>query len=298
MFWGLSKGFGADLITFRHICLGLLEGSTKVVQVSWCLWVSRANRFHPRKGSLEGSHNSSIHLFTFASQSLPVFWCKSLPSPKKVLWRVPQLFYTFPLHLSPSLLPSSGQSTQLFLVSSVFWVKSLSSPKTFCGGFPWHIFSYFFICLPCSPNSCSHLSPRLPKSFEMPVSGSLERSHSAAPFSSCHVSVGTMTRLRLLQFRPTWQFPSAASLAQPFRATMAFSQSDGSSHFHKDGVNVSSQQLVMPPAGAGWRRQLQALWARVSVKELHVVQVSSKSSSGLLASFYGQQQASKRRGKS
>ena len=63
----------------------------------------------------------------------------------------------------------------------------------------------------------------------------------AANLSSCHFAVWTPTRLRLLH-RPAWEFSSAASLAQPLRAAIAFSQSDGSSHLHKDGVDLSIQQ--------------------------------------------------------
>ena len=120
---------------------------------------------------------------------------------------------------------------------------------------------------------------------------------SAARFSSCHFAVGTVTRLRVLQ-KSTSAFSSTASLAQPFRATMAFSRGDGSSHFHKAGVDLSIQQLVMPPAGACWRRLLLPLCARFSVKKLHLMQVSSKSSFRLVAYFSAQQMTCKRRGKS
>ena len=172
----------------------------------------------------------------------------------------------------------------------------------------------------------------------MSVRGSLGRSHeedapkcifSAAPSTSHHFAVGTMTRPRLLH-RPTWEFSSAVSLAKPLRAATAFSRSDSGSHFHKDGVSLSIlsiqlmlvppamaffqsggkthfhknglelsiQQMVMPPAGASWRGLLQPFWAGFSFKELHVMQVSSKSSPRLVAYFYGQKLASKRRRKS
>ena len=74
--------------------------------------------------------------------------------------------------------------------------------------------------------------------------GSIGRAHvedaprfvfSLAPFSSCHCVVWTQTHLRPLQ-RSTWEFSSAASLAQPFRAAMAFSRSGCSSHSHRDGA--------------------------------------------------------------
>ena len=86
--------------------------------------------------------------------------------------------------------------------------------------------------------------------------GSLRRSHvedapkcifSAAPSTSHHFAVGTMTRPRLFH-RPTWEFSSAVSLAKPLRAATAFSRSDSSSHFPKDGVNLSIQLMLVPPA--------------------------------------------------
>ena len=73
------------------------------------------------------------------------------------------------------------------------------------------------------------------------VRGSPRCMLAAANLSSCHFAVWTPTRLRLLH-RPAWEFSSAASLAQPLRAAIAFSQSDGSSHLHKDGVDLSIQQ--------------------------------------------------------
>ena len=56
--------------------------------------------------------------------------------------------------------------------------------------------------------------------------------------SACHFAVGTMIRFRFLH-TPTWELSSAASLAQPFRAAMAFSQRRCKTHVQKVGVNVS-----------------------------------------------------------
>ena len=85
-------------------------------------------------------------------------------------------------------------------------------------------------------------------SFRM---GSLGRSHeedapkcifSAAPSSSHHFVVGTMTRPRFLQYKPACEFSSAASCATPFRAAIAFLQSSCKTHFNKDRVDLSVQQ--------------------------------------------------------
>ena len=106
------------------------------------------------------------------------------------------------------------------------------------------------------------------------LQGSLRRSHvedapkcifRAAPSSSHHFVVGTMTRPRFLQYKPACEFSSAASCAKPFRAAIAFLQSSCKTHFNKDGVDLNVQQhfvrsaellyLLWPAGSAAHRRR-------------------------------------------
>ena len=137
------------------------------------------------------------------------------------------------------------------------------------------------VCIACNCRSIysqmiATLMLGIPPGFfgECPVQGSPKVYLQCGSFQFLHFAVGTVTRLRV-PHKSTWGVLSTASLAQPFRASMAFSQSGGKTYFHKDGVNVNIQPQFVRSDSARQRRRR----SDVLLRKLHPFVVMGRGTS-------------------